>query len=142
MSITTLISGSISRSRSSTFSPEMSGQHHIHDCQIDGLAVHNPDPFFAGFRQAHRVSGLAKERLEDLPHHLLVVHHEDGPAVSAHRPISAPREPVALGTSVEESSPAGRSDAEAAAGKRIRKRVPLLTSLSTSMAPPCSWTIP
>jgi hypothetical protein len=53
-------------------------QHHIHDGDVDRLAARDLESLLARARQLDPITFLSEERLQDLPHHLLVVDDENG----------------------------------------------------------------
>ena len=54
------------------------GHHHVDDRGVEALALGRLQPLLPGLRQSHPAPLAGQERLEDLPHDLLVVDDENG----------------------------------------------------------------
>jgi hypothetical protein len=92
-------------------------QHHVHDRGVERDRARQLEAFLGTGRQADLIALARQQRVEDLPHDLLVVDDEYGVTHMAARPASA-------------------------IGRRIEKRVPCPRWLSQLMVPPCSCTMP
>src|SRR6185503_4816382 len=99
-------------------------QHHVEYHGVEGLLAGQGQALRAVLGQHHVVARLREQGLEDVAHDLLVVHDEDRAQAlgSGHRSAAAS---------------AGRS-----AGSVTWKVVPWPGTLSTKIAPPCSWRMP
>ena len=94
-------------------------QHDVHDGRLEGLLAGQGEALDAVVGEGDAVARLLEQALQDVPHHLLVVDDED--VLLTHRRAAS---------------------AAATEGRATWNVVPWPGTLSTKMAPPCSWTMP